>query len=31
MGVIVNFLILSGLMFALITGLYLGFKTIKLI
>ena len=31
MGVIVNLLILSGLMFGLITGIYLGLKTIKLI
>jgi len=31
MGVIVNFLILSGVMFGLVTAIYLGLKTIKLI
>ena len=31
MGVIVNYLILSGFMFGVITALYLGLKTIKLI
>ena len=31
MGIIVNFLILSGIMFGLVTAIYLGLKTIKLI
>jgi hypothetical protein len=31
MNIVVNYLILCGLMFGLITGLYLGLKTIKLI
>jgi hypothetical protein len=31
MGVVVNFLILSGVMFGLVTAIYLGLKTIKLI
>jgi hypothetical protein len=31
MGVIVNYLILAGVMFGLVTSIYLGLKTIKLI
>jgi hypothetical protein len=31
MNVILNYFILSGLTFGLVTGLYIGFKTIKLI
>lgn len=31
MSVVLNYLILSGFMFGLITALYLGLKTIKLI
>ena len=31
MGVIVNYLILSGVMFGLVSAIYLGLKTIKLI
>ncbi len=31
MNIAINYLILSGLMFGLVTALYLGLKTIKLI
>jgi len=31
MGVVVNYLILSGVMFGLVSAIYLGLKTIKLI
>ena len=31
MSVVLNYLILSGLMFGLVSGLYIGLKTIKLI
>ena len=31
MGVIVNYLILSGVMFGLVSAIHLGLKTIKLI
>jgi hypothetical protein len=31
MSVVLNYFILSGLMFGLVSGLYIGLKTIKLI
>lgn len=31
MSIVLNYLILCGLMFGLVTGLYVGLKTIKLI
>ena len=31
MAIIINYLILCGFMFGVVTALYLGFKTIKLI